>query len=146
AVGCLKNPAAGTVEIEYCKRRARGAEWRRLRVRDGSSGTPGGLIRMVLRLTEPARRWVGTDSLWCYFQRGHLVGGIAHPTAEVLGDFIGRNAILDDDGQKPKLILARLRKTHKAEWYRRTNGQMEQFAVGHTAEVAANHYADKIGR
>jgi hypothetical protein len=139
---CLKNPAAGTVEIEYCKRRARGAEWRRLRVRDGSSGTPGGLIRMVLRLTEPARRWVGTDSLWCYFQRGHLVSGIAHPTAEVLADFIERNAILDDDGHKPKLILARLRKTHKAEWYRRTNGQMEQFAVGHTAEVAANHYAD----
>jgi hypothetical protein len=139
---CLKNPAAGTVEIEYCKRRARGAEWRRLRVRDGSSGTPGGLIRMVLRLTEPARRWVGSDSLWCYFQRGHLVGGIAHPTAEVLGAFIERNAILDDDGHTPKLILARLRKTHKAEWYRRTNGQMEQFAVGHTADVAANHYSD----
>ena len=39
-VTCLKNPAAGTVEIDYCKRRARGAEWRRLRVRDGSSGTP----------------------------------------------------------------------------------------------------------
>ena len=59
-----------------------------------------------------------------------------------LVDFIERNAILDDDGHKPRLILARLRKTHKAEWYRRTNGQMEQFAVGHTAEVAANHYAD----
>ena len=82
---CLKNPAAGTVEIEYCKRRARGAEWRRLRVRDGSSGTPGGLIRMVLRLTEPARRWVGTDSLWCYFQRGHLVAGIAHPSSRSAG-------------------------------------------------------------
>ena len=35
----LKNPAGGYVEIEYCKRRARGAEWKRLRVRDGGSST-----------------------------------------------------------------------------------------------------------
>jgi hypothetical protein len=141
-VACLKNPAGGTVEIEYCKRRARGAEWRRLRVRDGSSGTPGGLVRMVMRLTEQARCRLGGDSLWCYCHHGHLVAGVGHPSAAVLGAFIARNAILDDDGHPPRLVLARLRKTHKAEWYRRTNGQMEQFTVGHTAEVAANHYAD----
>jgi hypothetical protein len=35
-----------------------------------------------------------------------------------------------------------LRKTQKAEWYVKTNGQMEQFAVGHTPEIAASHYAD----
>jgi hypothetical protein len=139
---CLKNPAAGSVEIEYCKRRARGSEWHRLRVRDGSSGTPGGLVRMILRLTERARRFLGADSLWCYYQRGGLTAGIGHPSDTVLAAFIRRNGILDDDGQPAKLVLARLRKTHKAEWYRRTNGQMEQFAVGHTAEVAANHYAD----
>ena len=139
---CLKNPAAGTVEIEYCKRRARGAEWRRLRVRDGSSGTPGGLVRMVLRLTERARHRLSTDSLWCYFHYGRLVAGIGHPRVAALGAFINRNAICDDDGQPLKLVLAQLRKTHKAQWYRRTNGQMEQFAVGHTAEVAANYYAD----
>ncbi|MGD4944115.1 hypothetical protein QT817_22545, partial [Xanthomonas citri pv. citri] len=52
---CLKNPAGGYVEIEYCKRRARGAEWKRLRVRDGASSTPGGLIRKVLQWTAPAR-------------------------------------------------------------------------------------------
>ena len=139
---CLKNPSGGSVEIEYCKRRARGAEWHRLRVRDGSSGTPGGLVRMVLRITERARRQLGTDNLWCYFCQGRLIAGVGHPRDTVLAAFVDRNSILDDDGQPLKLVLARLRKTHKAEWYRRTNGQMEQFAVGHTAEVAANHYAD----
>lgn len=42
-------------EIEYCKRRARGAEWKRLRVRDGGSSTPGGLIRKVQHWTEAER-------------------------------------------------------------------------------------------
>lgn len=39
---CLRNPASATVEIEYVKRRARGSEWKRLRVRDDASSTPGG--------------------------------------------------------------------------------------------------------
>jgi hypothetical protein len=141
-IGCLKNPAAGTVEIEYCKRRARGAEWRRLRVRDGSSGTPGGLVRMVLRLTARARERLSADSLWCTFHHGRLMAGVARPREQVLASFVDRNGIVDDGGRLLKLVLTRLRKTHKAEWYRRTNGQMEQFAIGHTAEVAANHYAD----
>jgi hypothetical protein len=64
---CLKNPSKGYVEIEYRKLRARGAEWKRLRVRDGGSATPGGLIRLVLKLTENARRYVETDNLWVYF-------------------------------------------------------------------------------
>ena len=68
--------------------------------------------------------------------------GRVHPSEEVLASFVDRNDIVDDGGKPLKLVLVRLRKTHKAEWYRRTNGQMEQFAIGHTAEVAANHYAD----
>ena len=138
-VACLKNPAGGTVEIEYCKRRARGAEWRRLRVRDGSSGTPGGLVRMVMRLTEQARCRLGGDSLWCYCHHGRLVRR-CRPSElrKCWRAFVERNGIVDDGGRPLKLVLARLRKTHKAEWYRRTNGQMEQFAIGHTAEVAAN--------
>ncbi len=139
---CLKNPAAGSVDIDYCKRRARGAEWRRLRVRDGSSGTPGGLLRMALRLTARARRQLGSDSLWCYVMRGQLVAGIGHPRHSALATFVDRHGIVGDDGQPLRLVLSRLRKTHKAEWYRRTDGQMEQFAIGHTAEIAANHYAD----
>ena len=53
-----------------------------------------------------------------------------------------RHAIADDDGQPLRLLLSRLRKTHKALWYRKTEGHMARFAVGHTVEVAARHYAD----
>ena len=31
---------------------------------------------------------------------------------------------------------------HKALWYLKTDGHMARFAVGHTREVAARHYAD----
>jgi hypothetical protein len=52
------------------------------------------------------------------------------------------HAIVDDDGQPLRLLLSRLRKTHKALWYHKTEGHMARFAVGHTVEVAARHYAD----
>jgi intergrase/recombinase len=42
----------------------------------------------------------------------------------------------------PFLRLSQLRKTHKALWYLKTEGHMARFAVGHTAEIAARHYAD----
>src|SRR3546814_155333 len=44
-VDCLANAHAGTVELRYLKRRARGAEHKSMRIRDGGGGTPGGLIR-----------------------------------------------------------------------------------------------------
>ena len=37
---CLRNPSRGYVEIEYRKRRAHDAQWKRLRVRDGGRATP----------------------------------------------------------------------------------------------------------
>ena len=55
-VDCLRNPSGGTVEITYLKRRARGAEHKFLRARDGSPTTPGGLIRKLIELTAAARR------------------------------------------------------------------------------------------
>ena len=53
-----------------------------------------------------------------------------------------RHAIVDDDGRPLRLLLSHLRKTHKALWYIKTEGHMARFAVGHTPEVAARHYAD----
>jgi len=50
--------------------------------------------------------------------------------------------IIDDDGRQLYLTLSRLRKTHKALWYLKTEGNMARFAVGHTPEIAARHYAD----
>src|SRR5262249_25888746 len=52
---CLQNPANGTVEVRYLKRRAYPKEWKTERVRDGGLTTPGGIIRLVLRVTARAR-------------------------------------------------------------------------------------------
>jgi hypothetical protein len=41
-VDCLANAHAGTVELRYLKRRARGAEHKSMRIRDGGGGTPAG--------------------------------------------------------------------------------------------------------
>ena len=138
---CLRNRTKGYVEIAYHKRRARGAEWKRLRVRDGSTATPGGLIRLALALTERTRRHLGSDRLWVLW----TVAGL-RPASEDgrqgIDAFVQSHSLKDDNDAPLHLNLSRLRKTQKAEWYRRTGGQMEQFAVGHTVAVAARHYAE----
>ena len=140
---CLRNPASGTVEIEYVKRRARGSEWKRLRVRDGASSTPGGIIRTLIELTAAARKHKPSESLWLYFR--HRSTARPHPTllqrtARQL-DRASRASSMTI-GKPLRLLLSRLRKTHKALWYAKTQGDLGRFAVGHTPEVAARHYAD----
>ena len=138
---CLRNPASGTVEIDYVKRRARGSEWKRLRVRDGASSTPGGIIRTLIELTTAARKHKPSDSLWLYFHTGRLADRFLHPQ-EMIDIWVARHNLVDDAGQPLPLLLSRLRKTHKALWYAKSQGDMARFAVGHTPEVAARHYAD----
>lgn len=142
---CLRNPSFGpsfgTVEIEYLKRRARGSEWKRLRVRDGASSTPGGIIRTLLELTAAARRHKPSENLWLYFHTGRLDDRILHPQ-EMIDSWVARHGIVDDEERPLRLLLSRLRKTHKALWYAKTHGDLGRFAVGHTREVAARHYAD----
>jgi hypothetical protein len=138
---CLRNPTSGTVEIEYCKRRARGSEWKRLRVRDGSSSTPGGVIRTLIELTAAARKHKPSESLWVYFHTGHLADRIFHPQ-DTIDSWTARHGVVDDAGQPLRMLLSRLRKTHKALWYAKTQGDITRFAIGHTPEVAARHYAD----
>ncbi len=138
---CLCNPTKGYVEIVYHKRRARGSEWKRLRVRDGSSATPGGLIRLAIALTERARRHLETDRLWVLW----TVAGLRAAGEDMrkgIDAFVKHHGLTGDDDAPLHLNLSRLRKTQKAEWYRRTGGQMEQFAVGHSVAVAARHYAE----
>lgn len=140
-VDCLTNPHVGTVELRYLKRRAHGAEHKSIRVRDGGGGTPGGLIRRLIGVTALAREHLTDDCLWVYHNAGGLRAGIRHP-AERIAAWVARHAIVDDDGKPLHLLLSRLRKTHKALWYTKTNGHMTRFAVGHTREVAAQRYAD----
>jgi len=141
-VDCLRNPASGTVEIEYCKRRARGSEWKRLRVRDGASSMPGAIIRTLIEVTGAARKHMPSESLWLFFDIGTLKDRIRHYSVELLDNWIARHGIVDDDKAPLRLLLSRLRKTHKALWYAKTQGDLGRFAVGHTPEVAARHYAD----
>lgn len=142
-IDCLQNPGPGTIEIAYVKRRARGAEHKHIRVRDGGLGTPGGLIRKLIEVTAFTRQFVPSDCLWLYYYTGRkqLRAGVEHQQ-ELVDRWTGRHGIVDDDGQPLRLVLSRLRKTHKALWYLKTDGHMARFAVGHTPEIAARHYAD----
>jgi hypothetical protein len=141
-VDCLRNPASGTVEIEYCKRRARGSEWKRLRVRDGASSTAGGIIRTLIELTAAGRKHKPSDCLWVYFGAGQLRDRIRQTPREWTDNWSDRHGIVDDEGKPLRLLLSRLRKTHKALWYAKSQGDLGRFAIGHTPEVAARHYAD----
>jgi len=142
-IDCLQNPGPGTIEISYTKRRARGAEHKHIRVRDGGTGTPGGLVRKLIEVTAFARRFMSSDCLWLYYYTGptQLRAGIEHPH-ELVDRWTAGHGIVDDDGEALRLVLSRLRKTHKALWYLKTEGHIARFAVGHTPEIAARHYAD----
>ncbi|CZT37904.1 hypothetical protein [Rhizobium sp. 9140] len=142
-VDCLQNPGPGTVEIAYVKRRARGAEHKHIRVRDGGAGTPGGLIRKLIEATAFTRQFVPSNCLWLYYYTGptQLRAGIEHPQ-ELVDRWSAGHGIVDDKGEPLRLLLSRLRKTHKALWYLKTEGHMTRFAIGHTPEIAARHYAD----
>src|SRR3546814_418773 len=140
-VDCLTNAHAGTVELRYLKRRARGAEHKSIRIRDGGGGTPGGLIRRLIEVTAAAREHLPGDCLWAHHNVGSLRPGIVDLKYQ-LPVWARRRHIVDDEGKPLPLLLSRLRKTHKALWYTKTEGHMARFAVGHSREVAARHYAD----
>lgn len=142
-IDCLQNPGPGTIEIAYVKRRARGAEHKHIRVRDGGVGTPGGLIRKLIEATAFTRQFVPSENLWLYYYTGRkqLRAGLEHQK-ELVARWIKGHNLVDDDGEPLRLVLSRLRKTHKALWYLKTEGHMARFAVGHTPEIAARHYAD----
>lgn len=141
-VDCLRNPSRGYVEIEYFKRRSHGKEWKRLRVRDGGSSTPGGMIRQAVKLTARARLHLGTDQLWAYWNKFGLTTSLIKNISAVVPLFVARHSLVGDNGHPLHLQLSRLRKTQKAERYLRTEGQLDDFAIGHTVAVAAQHYAD----
>jgi hypothetical protein len=140
-IDCLRNASAGVVDVAYRKRRARGAEHKTIKVRDGGVGTPGGLIRRVVEVTAAARHHHRGQGLWVHHRCGTLTDQIGH-SPETIDAWRRRHGIVDDEGHPLHLVLSRLRKTHKALWYLKTEGHMARFAVGHTPEVAARHYAD----
>lgn len=140
-IDCLSNASAGTATLAYTKRRAHGFAHKTMRVRDGGPTTPGGLIRAISEMTRTARQFHRTDALFVFYHACGFRSVIRHPKL-TLSHWIARHRIVDDDGRPLTLLLSRLRKTHKALWYLKTGGHMARFAVGHSIEAAAQHYAD----
>ncbi|MHB8295911.1 MAG: hypothetical protein ACYDH5_15095 [Acidimicrobiales bacterium] len=144
-VGCLVNASRGYVEVLYTKNRRQGSPEGRLRVRDGNLTTPGGVLRALHTVTERARQALGDDTLWACYGHGRLHRSTITPWSVPscpLKSFVARHDLRDDDGQPLHLMPARLRKTHKAERYRATDGRLDVFVTGNTKEVAARRYAD----
>ncbi|MFE2867865.1 hypothetical protein [Embleya sp. NPDC059259] len=145
---CLVSPARGFVSIRYRKRRSKGHEAKQMRVSDGGTiNLPGGLLRLALRVTDRARRRIGSDALWiCHGQSG------TQETYRDLGalnfhhhDWMTRHGLdrlTDRDGRPVRLDLRRLRKSFKSQHYLKAAGVLADFAQGHTPETAAAHYAD----
>ncbi|MGQ4363544.1 hypothetical protein [Streptomyces sp. SAS_272] len=148
---CLVNPARGYVSVAYVKNRAHGQSRKTLRVTDGGAlHQPGGLIRLAVRLTAHGRRLTGTDLLWTHTLRsGEVISSFGrHRATDVAAfkrAFLERHhlaPLFEAAGEEAVLNLRRLRKTYKSRRYQQTGGVLEDFAEGHSARVAAKHYAN----
>jgi len=146
---CLVNPARGFVSIAYVKPRARGSSHKTIRVADGGGlHHPGGVLRLALRLTQRGRLLADTDRLWTDVgDRGVRASfgasrrGMDGPAAAWIRRH-GLHTMVDRGNVPVSLHTQRLRKTVKSRQYLRAAGVLEDFATGHTKQVAADHYAD----
>jgi len=146
--GCLSSPSAsGFVTLAYTKKRAHARTSKTMRIRTGGITTPAGLISLVIRLTEPARRAAGSDALWAGAGHDGLRAWFdtGYELTSQLRAWAARHGLdqLDDHGGgKVRLDLRRLRKSVKSRRYLQTGGILDDFTAGHTKAVAAAHYAD----
>ena len=139
---CLRNPVAGTVQIDHEKWRAGQSPFRSKRYPDGGLNTPGGIVRAVLEVTERAARQSGEPWLFVAHRPGVVERArFHHLTRE---QFVARHSLVDDDGSPLVLRLSRLRKTRMAEWAKEVRGDPEALARrgDHTLQVNWESYAD----
>ncbi|MFJ9145685.1 hypothetical protein [Streptomyces griseus] len=150
-VGCLTNAARGFVSVQYYKRRAGGDPHKTMRIRDGGNlRSPGGVLRLAMRLTRRARELGGYDDLWVSVSSATNALGPASEARVLLSAghrslFLaehGFDAMQDRGGKAVNLDLRRLRKSYKSKQYLQAGGVLPDFATGHTREVAGRHYAD----
>jgi hypothetical protein len=149
---CLKNPTGGLVQIEYRKARAGTAADPLIlaeTVRSGGLSTPGGLIELVLKLTQPAADFLkaqghpDANMLWVGVVPGFSCAYGRFPFRyKTCCSFVRSLNIMGDDGQLlRKAELVRMRKTVKSSGYRQQGGHLRRFADDNTVAVAARHYA-----
>lgn len=139
---CLRNPAAGTVQVDHEKWRAGPSPFRSKRYPDAGLRTPGGIVRAVLEVTDRAALHSGSPWLFVAYR----LGGLGRPTFhhESKAKFVDRHRLVDDAGQPLVLRFSRLRKTRMAEWAKEVKGDPEALArLGdHTLQVNWESYAD----
>jgi hypothetical protein len=142
---CLSGSGGGYLMVSYNKRRAHRASPPPLRVKDGGRTTAGGLLRLVLRLTELSRRHSDDDLIFTAMKTRtrEFAGLTAHDVQDACRAFTARHGICDDDAKPLGTIeFRRLRKTQKALRYMAARGQLDVMATGHSIEVAGTHYAN----
>ena len=143
---CLSGAGDGYVMVSYTKRRAGRVSPPPLRVKDGGRTTAGGLLRLVLRLTERSRRHSDNDLIFTAINTGgpQSFAGLTEPQLRRESRaFTARHGIHDDDSKPLGAIsFRRLRKTQKALRYIAARGQLDVMATGHAIEVAGTHYAN----
>jgi hypothetical protein len=146
--GCLSSPARGFVTLAYDKKRAHVGTRKTMRVRDGGANSAGTLLRTAIRLTDAARELAGGDALWVAARedgRLHaLFEGDYEMTARIR-TWAARHHLheLTDYGGGPvRLNLRRLRKSCKSRMYLQSGGILDDFATGHSKQVAAARYGD----
>ena len=143
---CLSGAGGGYVMVSYTKRRAGRVSPLPLRVKDGGRTTAGGLLRLVLRLTELARQHSDNDLIFTAINTGgpQFFAGLSEPRLRRESRaFTARHGIHDDDSKPLGAIsFRRLRKTQNALRYIAARGQLDVMATGHSIEVAGTHYAN----
>jgi hypothetical protein len=145
-IDCLANRSGGRMDLRFMKRRRRGHEQGVLRVADHGLFSPGSLVRLVLAITERTRRHFPSRRLWIHYQMGrfHQTPFVRRrmPDACPFQLWVRDHGLVDDDGEALRLLPVRLRKTRMAERYRASHGQLDDFRLNHSRDVAVNHYAN----
>ena len=139
---CVRNPSAGTVQIDHEKWRAGPSPFRSKRYPDKGLNTPGGIVRAVLEITERAARHSRLPWLFIAHRPGTLEKARFHHLTRA--QFVERHGLVDDDGAPLVLRLSRLRKTRMAEWAKEVKGDPEALARrgDHSLQVNWESYAD----
>ena len=147
--GCLSGLSGSFVTLSYGKRRAHTGTAKTMRIKDGGLATPGGLIRLAVRLTGPARARTGGTALWTGVSAAGTLqafydGGGYEMTYRIRrwAAARGLQELTDYGGGPVHLDLRRLRKAVKSQRYLATGGVLDDFATGHSRQVAASRYAD----
>jgi len=154
---CLTAQGDGKATLRYRKDRATNRTNQSVRVEDGGIMTPGGLIRLLIRVTATDRQELSTetgspvDDLFV-FRHDRPREDLTSASASELADLgrrggkwlrdMGLAELIDPSTQRPLALSGRkLRKTHSLLGYRAT-GDLEDMPRDHGRDVTVDYYAN----